>query len=73
MEYRNDLADILLNGLPDEERKQVLATISQVDAEKLRRKRASGADADVVDLTELDGDELDDDGYPATSSVPRQG
>jgi hypothetical protein len=73
MEYRNDLADVLLNGLPDDEREQVIATISQVDAEKLRRKRAAGADEDVVDVTDLDSDDADDDDLPGKLVVPEQG
>jgi hypothetical protein len=73
MEYRNDLADILLNGLPDDEREQVIATISQVDAEKLRRKREAGADEGVVDVTDLDSDDVDDDDRPGKPMVPEQG
>jgi hypothetical protein len=73
MEYRNDLADVLLNGLPDDEREQVIATISQVDAEKLRRKRSAGAAEDVVDVTDLDSDDADDDDSPGKPVVPEQG
>jgi hypothetical protein len=73
MEYRNDLADVLLRGLPAEERKQVLATISQADADKLRRKRESGAEDGLVDVTDLEADELEDDDLPARSRVPQQG
>jgi hypothetical protein len=74
MEYRNDLADVLLNGLPDDEREQVIATISQVDAEKLRRKRAAG-DEGVLDITDLDAEfeSDDDDGAPRKPVVPEQG
>ncbi|HEX4431881.1 MAG TPA: hypothetical protein VHZ96_21610 [Frankiaceae bacterium] len=41
MEYRDDLATVLLAGLPQDERDHVLGTIHQVDADRLRRKRAS--------------------------------
>jgi hypothetical protein len=73
MEYRNDLADVLLNGLPDDEREQVIAAISQVDAAKPRRKRAVGADEDVVDVTDLDSDDADGDDPPGKVLVPEQG
>jgi hypothetical protein len=73
MEYRNDLADVLLNGLPDDEREQVIATISQVDAEKLRRKRAARADGGVADVTDIDSDDVDDDDPPGKPMVPEQG
>jgi hypothetical protein len=76
MEYRNDLADVLLNGLPDDERKQVIETISQVDAEKLRRKRAAG-DEGVLDITELDtqseADDEEDEDVVRKPLVPEQG
>jgi hypothetical protein len=73
MEYRNDLANVLLNGLPDDEREQVIATIGQVDAEKLRRKRAEGADEGAVDVTDLDPENVDDDEPPTKPVVPQQG
>jgi len=69
MEYRNDLASVLLSGLPDDERDHVVNVIHQVDAEKLRRKRASdgpadtagdGAALDVNDSDEADLAELDE-------------
>jgi hypothetical protein len=72
MEYRNDLADLLLGGLPDDERKKVIATIHQVDAEKLRRKRAAGAEEGVLDVAEFDEDAEDDD-LPRKPLVPEQG
>ena len=39
MEDRNDISELLLNGLPAEEREHVVNVIKQGDAEKLRRKR----------------------------------
>ena len=66
------MADLLLNGLPDEEREQVIATINQVDAEKLRRKRAAG-DEGLADVIELDFDDADDDDQPRKPLVPEQG
>ena len=41
MEYRNDLAETLLSGLPDDERSHVVDIIRQTDAEQLEHKRAS--------------------------------
>ncbi len=41
MEHRDDLAEVLLSGLPADERNHVVDVIRQSDAEKLRRKRAS--------------------------------
>ena len=40
MEHRNDLSELLLDGLPPDEREHVINVIRQGDAEKLRRKRA---------------------------------
>lgn len=40
MEHRDDLGELLLDGLPPEEREHVINVIKQGDAEKLRRKRA---------------------------------
>jgi hypothetical protein len=73
MEHRNDLADVLLRGLPAGEREQVLATISQVDADKLRRKREEGAEGGVVDAPDLDAEDVDYDDLPARPRVPPQG
>jgi len=42
MEERNDLRQLLLNGLPCRERAHVLEVIGDVTADKLRRKRAVG-------------------------------
>jgi hypothetical protein len=56
MEHRSDLEDILLNGLPDHERRHVIRTMRQVTAAKLQRKQAEGVrDNDPIDLTDLDG------------------
>lgn len=43
MEDRDDLSELLLNGLPEDEREHVIDVIKQGDAEKLRRKRAEDA------------------------------
>ncbi|HEX4018593.1 MAG TPA: hypothetical protein VHX15_17785 [Frankiaceae bacterium] len=40
VEHREDLSELLLDGLPAEEREHVINVIRQGDAEKLRRKRA---------------------------------
>jgi hypothetical protein len=40
MEHRDDLSELLLDGLPPDERDHVINVIKQGDAEKLRRKRA---------------------------------
>jgi|BarGraIncu00222A_1022003.scaffolds.fasta_scaffold263635_2 hypothetical protein len=63
MEYRNDLARVLLSGLPDSERDHIVDVIHQVDAEKLRRKRASDDDpqAPSGELTDGQLDEMDDE------------
>ena len=37
MEHRTELEQLLLNGLPDGERRHVVKTINLVTAEKLRR------------------------------------
>jgi hypothetical protein len=57
MEYRDDLANVLLSGLPDGERHHVVDVIHHVEGEQLRSKRASvdGEDAGSEgDLEELD-------------------
>ena len=53
MEHRDDLSELLLNGLPREEREHVIETIKQGDEAKLRRlreetpeQRGSGEDPD---------------------------
>jgi hypothetical protein len=43
VEHRKDLSELLLDGLPPEEREHVINVIKQGDAEKLRRKRAEKA------------------------------
>jgi hypothetical protein len=40
MEHRDDLEQLLLSGLPDQEREEVIATIKQHDTEDLHRKRS---------------------------------
>jgi hypothetical protein len=59
VEDRDDLSELLLNGLPDDEREHVINVIKQGDDEKLRRKRAEG----VVPSQGAHGDpdELEDD------------
>jgi hypothetical protein len=76
MEHRNDLAEILLSGLPDDERNHVVEVINQADAEKLRRKREQGAaEGDVLEVTDtdLDDDEDDDTETGLAGLVPEQG
>jgi hypothetical protein len=43
VEDREDLGELLLRGLPEDEREHVINVIKQGDAEKLRRKRAESA------------------------------
>ena len=57
MEYRDDLRVLLLNGLPDVERDETLATINKTTASKLAKLRQtsleddpSGGDGDVDEL-----------------------
>jgi hypothetical protein len=65
MEHRSDLEDILLAGLPDQERRHVVQMMQQVTAAKLRRKRAEGVrDNDPIDLADLDVDGYDDSVVP---------
>ena len=73
MEYRNDLADVLLRGLPADERKKILESISQVDADKLRRKRESGAEDGAIDITDVEPEDFEDDDPPMKPRVPPQG
>jgi hypothetical protein len=46
VEYRNDLADILLSGLPSDERDHVVGVIHETDAAVLRRKRVARDEVD---------------------------
>ena len=41
MEERNDLADVLLNGLPEDERTRTQESIRRATADKLTRVRAT--------------------------------
>ena len=57
MEYRDDLRVLLLNGLPDAERHETLATIDRTTARKLAKLRqtstdddSGGVDEDTADL-----------------------
>jgi hypothetical protein len=55
MEHRTDLEDILLNGLPEQERHHVVRVMAQVNAEKLRYKRSlEWRDNAPIDLAALD-------------------
>ena len=64
MEDRDDLSELLLNGLPADERAHVINVIKQGDEEKLRRKRAEGtvptqdAHGDPDDLEDAEDEEL---------------
>ena len=40
MEHRQDLETILLNGLPEQERRHVVKVMQRVTEERLRRKRS---------------------------------
>jgi hypothetical protein len=40
MRHRNDLEDILLNGLPEQERRQVVKVRQQVTTETLRYRQS---------------------------------
>lgn len=71
MEYRNDLASVLLSGLPEDERDHVVTVIHELDVEKLRRKRAMGGPADADELAAGDPDDVSDAGE-YTGSVPPQ-
>ncbi len=73
MEHRNDLAEILLSGLPEDERSHVLQAINRADAEKLAHKRAQGAaEGDVLEVTDSELDDDDDDGTGLAGMVPEQ-
>ena len=74
MEHRDDLSELLLNGLPRDEREHVIEVIKQGDEAKLRRlreetpdQRASGESLD--DATDAGmGDEDSDDQEMAGAS-----
>jgi hypothetical protein len=46
MEYRDDLRVLLLNGLPDVERHETLATINKTTASKLAKLRQASVEDD---------------------------
>jgi hypothetical protein len=56
LEDRKDISELLLNGLPPDEREHVINVIKQGDAEKLRRKRQEQT------VPALDTDPGQDDG-----------
>jgi hypothetical protein len=59
MEHRLDLEHLLLDGLPEQERRHVLMVMREMTAEKLRRKQSeTAADNQLINLTDL---ELGDD------------
>jgi hypothetical protein len=64
LEDRNDIGELLLNGLPADEREHVINVIKQGDAAKLRRKRAEQAPG----AREADPDEDDRDPELADAS-----
>ncbi len=52
MEHRHDLEEILLSGLPEDERKHVVETIRRVDQSKLEELRArSDCDEEPVEVS----------------------
>jgi hypothetical protein len=57
MEYRDDLRVLLLNGLPDVERHETLATINRTTTSKLAKLRQTSVDDDPAGVDE-DSDEL---------------
>jgi hypothetical protein len=61
VEYRNDLADILLAGLPSDERSHVVGVIHETDAAVLRRKQVA-RDAHEQDVAHHGEPEADLDG-----------
>jgi hypothetical protein len=63
LEHRDDLSQLLLNGLPPDERKHVIDIIRQGDEEKLRYKRAQGAEESVPAQGESDEDDLEDENF----------
>jgi hypothetical protein len=74
MEHRSDLEDILLNGLPEQERRHVVKVMQQVTAAKLRVKRSEGVrDDDPIDLTDLDDHEHGGETMPETLMSPDSG
>jgi hypothetical protein len=56
MEYRDDLRALLLNGLPDAERHETLATIDRTTTRKLAKLRQTSADEDSGGVDEDAGD-----------------
>jgi hypothetical protein len=66
LEDRDDLSQLLLNGLPPDEREHVINVIRQGDEEKLRHKRGEDAGEPVPAQARSEDDEADDDEY-ATS------
>jgi hypothetical protein len=62
MEHRSDLEDLLLNGLPEQERRRTMHSINATTARKIRRLRAQGVRDDaILDLTDTgdtDGETL---------------
>ena len=55
MEHRLDLEHLLLNGLPEQERRHVAKVMRQVTEKKLQRLQAEGVRSNKpVDVTDLD-------------------
>ncbi len=57
MEDRDDLIQLLLDGLPADERSHVIDVIKQGDAEKLRQKRAEAPEQRGASSAEYSGGE----------------
>jgi hypothetical protein len=71
LEDRDDLSELLLNGLPPEEREHVLNVIKQGDEEKLRRLRAENTPEPRASEDSVDEDrdeDRDEDGEMADAS-----
>ena len=59
MEHRFELENLLLNGLPETERRYVAKMMLRVDAESLRRRRSETIRSDhPIKLDELEDDEM---------------
>jgi hypothetical protein len=70
LEHRDDLSELLLNGLPREEREHVIEVIKQGDEAKLRRLREETPEQPEAgeDLDDLMGDADRDDQEMAGAS-----
>jgi hypothetical protein len=64
VEHRSELEDILLNGLPEQERRHVVRVMEQVTAEKRRYLQSvHTSDNKLIDLAETDEQYDEDPNY----------